>query len=41
VVGFVAKAAGLPTAFGMIAGLLCLVTFTARRVTRDDATTPP
>jgi predicted MFS family arabinose efflux permease len=36
VVGFVAKAAGLPTAFGMIAVFLCLVTFTARVVTRDE-----
>jgi hypothetical protein len=36
VVGFIAKAAGLPTAFGMIAVLLCLVTFTARVVTRDQ-----
>jgi predicted MFS family arabinose efflux permease len=36
VVGFVAKAAGLSTAFGMIAVLLCLVTFTARAVTRDE-----
>jgi hypothetical protein len=36
-VGFVAKAAGLPTAFGMIAALLCLVTFTARVVTKSPS----
>jgi hypothetical protein len=36
-VGLVAKAAGLPTAFGMIAALLCFVTFTARVVTKSPA----
>jgi hypothetical protein len=37
VVGFFAKAAGLPTAFGMIAALLCLVTVTARVVTKSPS----
>jgi hypothetical protein len=36
VVGLIAKAAGLSTAFGMIAVLLCFVTFCAPVVTRDE-----
>lgn len=34
-VGFVAKAVSLPTAFWMLAGLLCVVTLTARTVTKS------